>query len=121
MDLDGGPPGRRLRSREIQLHQLTVLYNHPEDPAAFKKYYREVHAPLAAKAPGVSGFTVNWCEPGPDGSPPPYHLIATLSWESKEAMLGTLGSPEFKAAGDDLPNFAGAGVQMIFGTTDTVV
>jgi len=36
-------------------------------------------------------------------------------------MLATLGSPEFKAAGDDLPNFAGAGVQLIFGATDTVI
>jgi len=121
MDLGAEPPGRRRRSREIPLQQLTVLYNHPEDPAAFKKYYREVHAPLAAKAPGVSGFTVTWCEPGPDGSQPPYHLIATISWASKEAMLGTLRSPEFKAAGDDLPNFANAGVQMIFGATDTVI
>jgi len=121
MDLGGEPPGRRRRSREIPLHQLTALYNHPEDPAAFAKHYREVHAPLAAKAPGLASFTVTWCEPGPDGSQPPYHLIAALSWESKDAMLATLGSPEFKAAGDDLPNFAGAGVQLIFGATDTVI
>jgi uncharacterized protein (TIGR02118 family) len=103
------------------LHQLTVLYNHPEDPAAFDKHYREVHAPLAAKTPGVKSYTVNWCAPGPDGANPPYHLIAILTWDSEEAMQASMGSPEFKAAGDDLPNFAGAGVQLIFGTTDKVV
>ena len=26
------------------MYQLTALYSHPEDPAAFDKHYREVHA-----------------------------------------------------------------------------
>lgn len=103
------------------MYQLTVLYSHPEDPAAFDRHYREVHAPLAAKAPGLTSYTMNFCEPGPDGSQPPYHLIATLAWDSKEALLDALGSPEFKAAGDDLPNFAAAGAQLVFGQTETVV
>ncbi|WP_028924780.1 EthD family reductase [Pseudonocardia acaciae] len=103
------------------MHQLTVLYNHPEDPAAFDKHYRDVHAPLAAKAPGLAGYTVNWCQPGPDGSKPPYHVIATLTWDTEESMKAALRSPEFKAAGADLPNFASAGAQLIFGPTDRVV
>jgi uncharacterized protein (TIGR02118 family) len=100
------------------LYQLTVLYSHPEDTAAFDKHYREVHAPLAKKAPGLDSYTLNWCEDGPDGSTAPYHLIAVLSWASKDAMLAALGSPEFQAAGADLPNFAGAGAQLIFGETE---
>ncbi|MBO0878631.1 MAG: EthD family reductase [Pseudonocardia sp.] len=103
------------------VRQLTVLYNHPEDPAAFDKHYREVHAPLAAKAPGLASYTVNWCAPGPDGSKPPYHLIAVLTWETEEAMQASMSSDEFKAAGDDLPNFAAAGATLIFGKTDRIV
>jgi uncharacterized protein (TIGR02118 family) len=102
------------------LYQLTVLYNHPEDPDAFGKHYREVHAPLAAKAPGLTSYTLNWCEQGPDGSQPPYHLIAVLTWDTKEALFGALGSPEFQAAASDLPNFAAAGSQLVFGDTETV-
>ena len=32
--------------------RLTVLYGHPDDPAAFDKYYEEVHLPLAKKMQG---------------------------------------------------------------------
>jgi uncharacterized protein (TIGR02118 family) len=103
------------------LYQLTVLYNHPEDPAVFDRHYREVHAPLAKDVPGLQAYTLNFCEPGPDGSQPPYHLIATLTWESKEAVLSALGSAEMKAASEDLPNFAAAGAQLVFGATETVV
>jgi uncharacterized protein (TIGR02118 family) len=114
------PPGPSNRSRETALRQLTVLYNHPEDPAAFDKHYREVHAPLAAKAPGLSSYTVTWCQPGPDGSKPPYHLIATLTWDSEEDLRAALRSPEFRAAGEDLPNFANAGAQLIFGEPERI-
>jgi uncharacterized protein (TIGR02118 family) len=102
-------------------YQLSVLYNHPENPEAFDKHYREVHAPLASKAPGLTSYTMSFCGPGPDGSQPPYHLIATLTWDDKDALGAALASPEFKAAADDLPNFAAAGVQLVFSEVETVV
>ena len=37
--------------------QLTVLYGHPQDPTAFDRYYREAHASLAKKIPGLKGYT----------------------------------------------------------------
>jgi len=37
--------------------QLTVLYGHPQDPTAFDRHYREAHASLAKKIPGLKGFT----------------------------------------------------------------
>ena len=33
------------------MYQLTALYSHPEDPAAFDKHYREVHSVLAPSCP----------------------------------------------------------------------
>jgi uncharacterized protein (TIGR02118 family) len=39
--------------------QVTVLYGQPQDLAAFDRYYREVHAPLAKKLPGLKGYTSN--------------------------------------------------------------
>jgi uncharacterized protein (TIGR02118 family) len=103
------------------VNQLTVLYNHPQDPAAFDRHYRDVHAPLAASAPGLVSYTVTHCEPGPDGSAPPFHLVAVLTWASAEALQAALGSPEVQAANEDLPNFAAAGAQLVFGSSETVV
>lgn len=103
------------------MYELTILYNHPEDAEAFDKHYREVHAPLAQKTPGLIRYTMNFCEPGPDGSKPEHHLIAVLSWDSKDEAMGALRSPEMKAATKDLPNFAAAGANMVFGETELVV
>jgi uncharacterized protein (TIGR02118 family) len=106
---------------DLDVYQVTVLYNHPEDAAAFDKHYREVHIPLAKKIPGLQGYYVNWCEPSPDGSKPPYHLIAMLIGESKESLLSGLGSPEGQAANGDVPNFATGGVQLVFGDVDSAL
>lgn len=102
-------------------HQLTALYNHPEDAAAFDRHYDGTHAVLAAKMPGVRSFSV--CRPGPDadGNPPPYHLIAVVTWDSEQEMQAAFASPEGEAAVADLANFAGAGVQILFGPRQTVV
>ncbi|WP_433503849.1 EthD family reductase [Pseudonocardia halophobica] len=100
---------------------LTVLYNPPADPAAFDKHYDEVHAPLATKLPNLESFTIVRPGPGPDGSAPQYHLIATLTFASAEVMQEAMGTPEGKAANDDLANFAQAGATMLIGELQRVV
>ncbi len=103
------------------MFQLTALYNHPEDTAAFDKHYREVHAVLASKMPGLRKFTMNWTSPGPDGAKPSYHFIATLYWDSETEGQASLASPEAEAAIADLANFAGAGVDILTGPAEAVV
>ncbi|MCW0215248.1 MAG: EthD family reductase [Pseudonocardia sp.] len=100
---------------------LTVLYNPPADPAAFDKHYDEVHAPLAAKIPNLESFTIVRPGPGPDGSAPPYHLVATLTFASPEVMAEAMASPEGKAGNEDLANFAMAGASMVVGELNVVV
>jgi uncharacterized protein (TIGR02118 family) len=39
--------------------RFLVLYNMPEDPAEFDRYYREVHIPLAQKLPGLRRYTIS--------------------------------------------------------------
>ena len=39
--------------------RLLVLYNPPEDPAAFDKYYNEIHIPLAKQMPGLVRYTIS--------------------------------------------------------------
>ncbi|SFN87922.1 conserved hypothetical protein [Pseudonocardia ammonioxydans] len=97
------------------MFQLTVLYNHPEDPAAFDKHYDEVHIPLAKKLPGLQRFSVSRPVAGPDGAQPPYHLVAVLEFADAAAFQAGMGSEEGQAASADLANFAGAGVSLLTG------
>ena len=103
------------------MYQLTALYSHPEDPTAFDKHYREVHSGLGAALPDVKAFTMSWPAPGPDGATPSYHLIATLIWDSAEDLQAAFATPEGEAAMADLPNFAGAGVDILSGPMEAVV
>jgi uncharacterized protein (TIGR02118 family) len=93
------------------MHILTVLYHHPDDPAAFDEHYRTKHAPLVDPIPGLRSFTFRHCA-SMDDNPPPYHLIAQLGFDSLEDLQAGLGSEAGQAAVNDLPHFAGAGTTM---------
>ena len=97
------------------MFQVTALYNPPEDPAAFDKYYDEVHTGLATKLPGLQRYSVS--RPGPDaeGNPPAYHLVAVLEWADQDTFNASIQSPEGQATLADLANFAGAGITMLTG------
>ncbi len=91
------------------VHRLVVSYGQPADPAAFDAYYRETHTPLALKQPGLIGLTYGHAVPMNPSQSVPY-LVAELDFESEKAMAEALASPEGRAAGKDLANFATGGV-----------
>ncbi len=93
--------------------KLVAVYRKPEDVEAFDKHYYEVHAPLAKKMPGLIKMEVNKIYGTPMGESD-LHLIANMYFESKEALLEALSSPEGRAAGKDLRGFAGSVVTMHF-------
>lgn len=93
------------------MHLLTVAYGHPSDPAAFDDHYTSTHSPLARKVPGVREFTARRCA-SLDDTPPPYHLIAQLGFDSAEDLQAGLASPEGQAAAADLANFADGGATL---------
>lgn len=93
--------------------KLIAIYKKPEDTAAFDRHYNEVHAPLAAKMPGLIKLEVNRVYGGPMGESN-LHLIAEMYFETKEALNEALSSPEGRAAGKDLMGFAGKLVSMHF-------
>jgi hypothetical protein len=65
------------------VHRLVVSYRQPADPAAFDAYYRGAHTPLALE-----------------------HGLVRLT----SGHAASLESPEGRAAGKDLANFATGGV-----------
>jgi uncharacterized protein (TIGR02118 family) len=94
------------------VHRLVVSYGMPEDPAAFDAYYRETHVPLALKQPGLVQVTFGHGKAMDPSQPAPY-LVAELDFDSEAAMGEALTSPEGRAAGADLANFATGGVSFV--------
>ena len=94
--------------------RLTVLYGHPADPAAFDRYYEEVHLPIARRMKGLTGWTIGKCQAVVPGEKPPFYLIVGLYAESRAAMEAILDSPAGKAAVADVPNFATGGATFMY-------
>jgi uncharacterized protein (TIGR02118 family) len=85
--------------------RFIVLYGTPADPAAFERYYHDVHLPLAHHLPGLRSYTV-----ARDASPvrggEPYYLIAELEWGSMEDLRAAFASPEGQAVSADAARLA---------------
>lgn len=92
-------------------YQIVVCYGTPDDPAAFDEHYRGTHIPLAAEVPGLSGFTWGKCV-SLERSAPAHYAVAHLEFDDEDDLRNTLSSPEMKAAGRDLRNFATGGATM---------
>ena len=95
--------------------QLTALYGHPQDPAAFDEYYQQTHGPLATKIPGLKGYIANKPTALNPQEQSPYYLIAELYFDSMEALHAGFQSSEGQAAAGDTQNFATGGVALVIG------
>ncbi|MBM4002979.1 MAG: EthD family reductase [Planctomycetes bacterium] len=94
--------------------RLLVLYGHPQDPAAFDKYYHEVHIPIARRMKGLKKWTIGKAIDTPTGAPSPYYLVAELYMDTREDFDRLLASPEGQDAVADVPKFATGGVTFLF-------
>ena len=91
--------------------RLVVLYNTPEDAAAFDAHYRAVHTPIVESYPKLRRLTT--CRPeGVGGRPPAFYLMAEMTFDSQEDLAEALSSEPGAASARDLRNFAGAGVTL---------
>jgi uncharacterized protein (TIGR02118 family) len=88
--------------------RFMALYNAPEDPEAFDRYYDEVHIPLAKQLPGLIRYTVSRNLTALGGGAK-YYLIAELDWESMESMQAAFASPIGAQTAADVPKFASGG------------
>jgi uncharacterized protein (TIGR02118 family) len=101
--------------------KLLVLYGNPQDPAAFDKYYHEVHIPIAKRMKGLKKWTIGKVLGTPDGKPSPYYYVAELYMESLEDFEALLASPAGQATVADVPNYATGGVTFLYSEVDDVV
>jgi uncharacterized protein (TIGR02118 family) len=101
------------------VHRLVVSYGQPTDPAAFDAHYRDTHAPLAQKMPGLVRFTVGHARAMDPAQPAPY-LVAELDFDSEQAMGEAFASAEGQAAAADVGTFATGGATMTHFDVQTV-
>lgn len=101
--------------------KLLVLYGHPKDPAAFDKYYQEVHIPIAKKMQGLKKWTIGKVLGTPDGQPSHYYYVAELYMETRADFAKLLASPEGQATVADVPNYATGGVTFLYTEVEQVL
>lgn len=99
-------------------YRVTVVYGHPQDPAAFDSYFRANHLELAKKIPNVRHITAGRTE-SPNGTKPEGYFISQYLFDSREDAAFAFASAEAQAATEDLANFASGGATL-FMTDDEV-
>ncbi|HMF68428.1 MAG TPA: EthD family reductase [Phyllobacterium sp.] len=100
--------------------RLVVLYKKPKNAEAFDKHYSAVHIPLAKKIPGLKKYDISQGAVRSPAGPSEIHLVATLYFDSLEALKAGLASAEGKATAGDLANFADGGAELYFFDTKEV-
>jgi uncharacterized protein (TIGR02118 family) len=100
--------------------KLVVLYKNPKNTEAFDKHYASVHIPLAKKIPGLKKYDISTGAVRAPAGPSPIHLVATLYFDSLDAVKAGLASPQGQAAAADLANFADGGAELYFFDTKDV-
>lgn len=85
--------------------KMIALYRKPEDEAAFLQHYDEVHLPLVQQTPHLQSAIVSRGIETPMG-PPPFFLVAEMTFPDRARFDEAMKSPENRAAGKDLMSFA---------------
>lgn len=80
----------------------------------FRQYWRETHASIASKIPGLRKYIQHHAVPGPDGADPPYDGFSEMWWDNAESLKSALESPEGKAAVADIGNIVEVERQQVF-------
>ena len=87
------------------MYKFVALYKPPADAAEFDAHFFGEHMPLIAKVPGL--VKIDAFRPrGSSRGPAEHYLIAALYFDDEAAFKAAMGSPEMKAAGENLMTFA---------------
>ena len=102
----------------ITMIKITVLYGHPDDPAAFERHFDDVHIPLVKAMPNLRRFEKALVVANSDGSAPPYYRVVELYFDSEEELHASRATPEGRAPGEDVPNYATGGATVLIAEVD---
>ena len=89
--------------------KANVHYGTPSDAEHFASYFVSTHVPIVHTLPGLRAFEYGKVISNMDGTPSDTFWIATLTWDSADAMQAALASPEGQATVGDMANYASGG------------
>jgi uncharacterized protein (TIGR02118 family) len=92
--------------------KLIALYKKPGNTVEFDEHYASVHTPIVKKLPGMKKLEVSKITSAIGGEAK-FYLLAEMYFENEDALNAALASPEGKAAGKDLMDFAAGLVQLM--------
>lgn len=81
--------------------RMIAIYKTPDDKDTFDKHYFEVHIPLAKKLPGLRKYDVSKSPIISTTGDLDTYLIATLHFDSLDAIKTAFASPQGKACAVD--------------------
>lgn len=89
----------------------------------FQRYWREVHAPIAGRIPGLRRYVQSHVVPETYGAgrAPGFDGAAELWWDDMNALRAAMDTPEVQAALEDEKNFIDHSRVASFITTEHVV
>ncbi len=87
----------------------------------FSRYWRETHAPIGAKLPGLRKYIQNHSIAAPDGTPAPYDGLAELWFDDVASLELAMGSPEGQAVVADTENFIDLARMQTFSVAEVTV
>jgi uncharacterized protein (TIGR02118 family) len=91
--------------------RLIALFDQPSDPDAFDAHYRDVHAPIVRRYPGLRELRLT--RPAAVGSGTAPYLMAEMVFDSHAELDAALASEPGIESGRDLRAFATAGVTLL--------
>lgn len=94
--------------------RIVALYNTPNDPAAFDRYYETTHVAIAQKMPGLRSIELSKGPVITAAGGSSYHRVGTLRFDSMDALQKAVSSPEGQATAADVMTFATGGVTLLF-------
>jgi len=97
--------------------KLIALFKRPADPESFDRHFQSVHLPLVRNIPGLRNLEILRVTGAPIGESP-YHLMAELSFDSRDAMDAAFATPAGRAVARDLVGFAAPVVTVFHGETE---
>ncbi len=93
--------------------KITVIYDNPQDPAAFEAGYPDQLA-LARKIPGVQRIETSKVWPKEDGSPTPAYRMMDLYFADYAAASRAVTTAEAGALFPGIFELATGGVRIVF-------
>ena len=85
---------------------VVLIRRRPDmDLQQFRRYWREKHAPIAAKIPGLRKYVQDHVIVMPDGTPASFDGVAELWFDDETSIEQVMASPEMQAAAADNENF----------------